>query len=445
MISMKNITLLAAAAIAGMLGFGLPAHAAPKAVAENSLTSGGEALLTKYTKMLDELKAEVQAAVAAVDETKKSAFMAARAEWSALKAPGPEATADEQKASERSCESGGIFQRLAPGTALHTPWEIGKDKRGVYGIVHRTDTDTDQVERYMHYEKAYLDGELDPAFKDMTTWECRFITDDPHSDEDLAWMRRMRRIYRPDHITYPDYKWRYVRIVKDDMPYCSTTHDPSLGSTAQEALALGGICGRRAFMGRLALRAFGVPARASTQTGVVKDAEIKALELTGCMKLGESDELIGDETGIEFVIPEDQRQIAVAEDGVITIPGVACYSPRKPSDRVVFIKSRNEGFQIHYGRLGQRPELIKYRIEAPAAGDCELTSQVATVSNKQEMVVRMNREEPVSHSLPYTKGAWMEMPPLKVKIEEGRNMISITARAPNRGISIKSFQLKPVK
>ena len=61
------------------------------------------------------------------------------------------------------------------------------------------------------------------------------------------------------------------------------------------------------------------------------------------------------------------------------------------------------------------------------------------------MVLRMNREEPASHSLPYTKGAWMEMQPLKVKLEAGQNMISITARAPNRGISIKSFQLKPVK
>lgn len=632
MIAMKSSTTSAFAAIAGMIGFGLPAHADPKAVAGNSLTAGGEALLTEYTRMLDGLRAEVQAAVPAVDEARKSGFMAVRAEWSGLEEPGAEAPADEQKAyaearenteakvlaaarllltdldgflagdeldgklmriailthatprgmaefsqqgaeeekiidrlfadealmkqileagganggsygqamrvyaaiqkaSGRSREAGSIFQRLALGTALHTPWKSKKEKVGVYGIVHRTDTPHGQIERYMHYEKAFLDGELDPAFKDMTAWECRFITDDPHSNEDLAWMREMMRVYRPDHITYPDYKWRYVRIVKDDMPYCSTTHDPSLGSTAQEALALGGICGRRAFIGRLSLRAFGIPTRASTQTGhaalshwtpdgwticlgawwsvaycgpqggldilletqarefpeefrkvlraqwigdalgeedvsirhygkgggfweslafckkqaVVKDAEIKALELTGGMKLGESDELIGDETGLAVEIPEDQRQIVVAGDGVITIPGVACYSPRKPSDRVVFMKSWGEGSQIHYGRLGQRPELIKYRIEVPAAGEYELTARVSTVSNKQEMVLRMNREEPVSHGLPYTKGAWMEMKPLKVKLEEGRNMISITARAPNRGISIKSFQLKPVE
>jgi hypothetical protein len=40
---------------------------------------------------------------------------------------------------------------------------------------------------------------------------------------------------------------------------------------------------------------------------------------------------------------------------------------------------------------------------------------------------------------------WMATEPLKVALDEGRNTISITARAPNRGVSIKQFQLKPVK
>lgn len=169
--------------------------------------------------------------------------------------------------SERAREVGSIFQRLALGTAIHMPWLIGKEKGGVHNIVYRTQTTVDQVERYLHYEKAYLDGELDPAFKDMNTWECRFITDDPYSNEALAWTRQMMRTYRPDHITNPDYKWRYVRIVKSDVPYVSPTSDPALGTPAQQHIALGGICGRRAFYGRLATRAFGIPSRASTQTG----------------------------------------------------------------------------------------------------------------------------------------------------------------------------------
>jgi len=437
------------------------------------------------------------------------------------------------KASERAREPGTIFQRLALGTALHMPWIPGKDRGSVPGIVYSTQTEIDQVARYLHYEKAYLDGELDPAFKDMNTWECRFITDDPYSNEDLAWVRQMMRTYRPDHITTPDYKWRYVRIVKSDVPYCSPTDDPSLGTPAQQHIALGGICGRRAFYGRLATRAFGIPSRASTQTAhgamchwtpdgwviclgawwsvaycgpqcgldflldsqarefadeyhkvlraqwigdacgeedvrigrgqygkgggfwdslafckkqaIVKDAEIKALELIGGMKLGESDELIGDETGEEIEIPEDAQKIVVGPDGVVTIPAVACSSPRKSSDRVLFMPGSTGGYQLHYSRLGQQPELIKYRIEVPAAGTYDLTADVATVAPKQQMLVRIDRDDPAPFDLPYTKGLWETTAPLRVSLSEGRATMSVTARAPNRGVSISRFRLTPVK
>ena len=461
------------------------------------------------------------------------------------------------KASERAREAGSIFQRLALGTSIHMPWlqaetkavkldadaEAGVDaptlppqdkkKGGVYGIVYRTETGVAQVPRYLHYEKAFLDGELDPAFKDMNTWECRFITDSEYSNEDLGWTRQMMRVYRPDHITTEDTKWRYVRFIKSDVPYCSTTNDPSLGTRPQMEVALGGICGRRAFLGRLTSRAFGIPSRASTQTGhgamshwspngwviclgawwdvawcgpqsgldflldsqarefetdyqqvlraqwlgdaygeenvsispgklgkgggfwdslafvkkqiIVKQAEVKALELAGGMKLGESDELLGDEQGADIEIPDAEKEIKVSADGTITIPAVACYSPRKSSDRILFLKSWDKGYQLHYSRLGQRPELFKYNIEAPADGEYELTTVASTVSRGVEVLVRINRDEPVSFDIPYTKGFWEPPKPLKVKLTQGRNVISITARTPNRGASIKNWQLKPLK
>lgn len=459
------------------------------------------------------------------------------------------------KASERAREVGTIFQRLALGTSIHMPWlqtetksvkldaeaEAGAEsptlppqdkKGGVYGIVYRTETGVAQVPRYLHYEKAFLDGELDPDFKDMNTWECRFITDSEYSNEDLAWTRQMMRNYRPDHITMEDTQWRYVRFIKSDVPYCSTTHDPSLGTRAQMEIALGGICGRRAFLGRLTSRAFGIPSRASTQTAhgamshwspdgwviclgawwsvawcgpqsgldfllesqareledyqlvrraqwlgdafgeqdvsispgkfgkgggfwdglafvkkqiMVKKAEVKALELAGGMKLGESDELLGDEQGEDIEIPDAEKEIKVAADGTITVPAVACYSPRKSSDRILFLKSWEEGYQLHYSRLGQRPELFKYRVEVPAEGEYELTALAATVSPNLDILVRVNRDEPVPFTMPYTKGFWESSDPVKVKLAEGSNVISISARSPNRGVSIKNWQLKPVK
>jgi hypothetical protein len=297
-------------------------------------------------------------------------------------------------------------------------------------------------------------------------------------------------------------------------------------------IALGGICGRRAFLGRLTSRAFGIPSRASTQTGhgamshwspdgwviclgawwnlawcgpqsgldflldsqareledyhlvrraqwlgdaygeekvsispgkfgkgggfwdglafvkkqiMVKKAEVEALELVGGMKLGESDELLGDEVGEDIDIPDADKEIQVAPDGTITIPAVACYSPRKSSDRILFLKSWEEGYQLHYSRLGQRPELFKYRVEVPAEGEYELTALAATVSPNLDILVRVNRDEPVPFTMPYTKGFWENSAPVKVKLAEGSNVISISARTPNRGVSIKNWQLNPVK
>lgn len=434
--------------------------------------------------------------------------------------------------SERARERGTILHRLAVGMAIQMPWLNDRERGGVHGMLFNGNSNIEQVPRYLHYEKAFLDGELDPAFPDFNTWECRYIANDPYSNEDLAWFREMLRTYRPDHITTDDYKWRYIRIVKSDVPYCSPTNDPALGTPGQQHIALGGICGRRAYYGRFSTRAFGIPSRQSTQTGhgamnhwtpdgwviclgawwsmawcgpwggldflldsqarefedyqlvrraqwigdafseeavsisngqygkgggfwkslafvkkqiMVHEAQVEALELVGGMKLGESDELIGDEEGEEIEIPDEFKEIVVSNDGTITIPAVSCYSPRKPSDRILFLKSWDEGYQLHYSRLGQRPELFKYRLEVPSEGEYELTALAATVSTDHEILVRINRDEPAPFAMPYTKGLWKSSEPMRVKLSEGRNMISVTARTPNRGVSIKNWQLKPVQ
>ena len=151
----------------------------------------------------------------------------------------------------------GILQRLALGTSL---------EQASPGI--KTKGKFDPVKRYLHYEKACLNGELDPAFKNMATWECRMITDAPESDEDLAWGREMLRNYRPDIIFEPDYRWRYVKIVRTDVPYPPPLEPQSDGtSRMQQFLCGGGKCGPRAFVGRFALRAFGIPTWGVTQPG----------------------------------------------------------------------------------------------------------------------------------------------------------------------------------
>jgi hypothetical protein len=518
MITLQNRTLRNILALILSFGscFSLVAAKAPE---KNPLSARGNTLLEKYTNMLDVLSADVKKSLPAVDEAKKSAFMAARAEWNALKAPEEGSSPKEQSDYKEAVTN-------IEAKSIETARALLADLDGFLGS-DKLDPSLMKIAIITHATPHGL-----AEFAQAGAEQEKII-------EDLTWCRKMMRIYRTDHITNPDYKWRYARIVKTDVPY-GTPADadgpllgrmPELGSTVQQILALGGICGPRAFFGRFSLRAFGIPTKPSTQTGhgalshwtpdgwticfggwwsvawcgpqggldllletqsrkffddyfkvlraqwigdalnekdvnirlygiggdfwnslaffkkqvLVKDAELKALELTGG-ELAESDHLTGDELAKIIEIPEEDRQVVISGDGVITIPAAGCYSPKEPTDRVVFMRSwDNKGSQVHYSRLGSRPELIKYRVEVPAAGEYELTAQLATVSFKQDIIFRMNREDPVTHPIPYTQGMWGEMQPLRVKLDEGKNTISVTARATNRGVTFKSFQLKPVK
>ena len=77
----------------------------------------------------------------------------------------------------------------------------------------------DPVRRYLHYERAYLGGDLDPSFVDRTTWECRMIGNCDATEEQLGWGRQMLRNYQPSQILQEDYTWRYCRSVRTEVGY----------------------------------------------------------------------------------------------------------------------------------------------------------------------------------------------------------------------------------
>ncbi|MFO0866115.1 MAG: hypothetical protein U0744_15955 [Gemmataceae bacterium] len=164
--------------------------------------------------------------------------------------------ADIRKASSRAAK--GIFHRLALGTALAHAVPIPQRNAAA-----KTDTPSfvDPVKRYLHYEKAHLDGELDPAFEKMTAWECRMIVNSDAPDHVLAWGREMLRNYRPDHIFNSNYGWRYSGVVRTDVAYRNSQFlkdDDSL-EFFQNVIKEGGVCGRRAFFGRFIVKSFGLP------------------------------------------------------------------------------------------------------------------------------------------------------------------------------------------
>lgn len=136
----------------------------------------------------------------------------------------------------------------------------------------KADTDSpqfaDPLKRHLAYEKAFLAGELDPAFKGLNAWEMRFVIDGEEPVHINAWGRKMMRNFRPEH-TRGDYGWRYVRIVTSDVQYGS--HNVPLDRDElqffQNIIMNGGVCGRRAFFGRFVLRSFGIPTIARPSRG----------------------------------------------------------------------------------------------------------------------------------------------------------------------------------
>ncbi len=169
-----------------------------------------------------------------------------------------------QKASAKAKD--GVLQRLALAVALEHAVPVNQSNPTAFTNAPAT---VDPVKRYLAYEKAYLDGDLDPAFKDLTAWDLRFVIYGEEPDETSAWGRQMLRNYRPDIAADPDYGWRYVQAVATDVKYGSgdQKYDRPELQNFQNIIMNGGICGRRAFFGRFILRAFGIPTTARPQSG----------------------------------------------------------------------------------------------------------------------------------------------------------------------------------
>jgi hypothetical protein len=434
--------------------------------------------------------------------------------------------ADIQKASAKA--KNGNLQRLALGISLEHAVPIRQTNPQTETNAPAT---VDPVKRYLHYEKAFLDGELDPGFKDLTVWEYRNVVNGDEPDRILAWGRQMLRNYRPDEISTSDYRWRYVKAVKTEVKYGSkdTRNDlPSL-QKYQNIIMNGGVCGRRAFFGRFILRSFGVPTLARPQRGhatlvhwtpkgwviclgatwgwgwtsygqdvdflamtqarkveaaylqvqraqwvgtvlgekrafgfcapasgiwggvalyrqreIIEEAKAVTLAAVGT-DIGEANESKGKDVVEAVTMTDADRKIVVGQDGVITIPAVACSKPTKSTAKILFMKSYLGGMQLHYSRNG-KPEEFEYTFEAPAAGRYALSARVVTTSANQHLLVAANdAKKPTNIAVPFTVGMWDKTPPVVVSLVKGRNVLRFSRNEPVKGLTIKEFTLTPAK
>jgi len=224
------------------------AHATPRGLAEFAQGGAGKAAI------VDQLLAE-----SGLMQEMLAAGGAAYGEWGNAMA----IFLDILRASPRAGE--GHFLRLAIGTSVAHARPIRQSKPKE--PADAPTVNIDPVKRYLHYEKAWLNGELDPVFDTFSAWEYRHVVNCDSPNEILQWGRDMLRNYRPDHIYNPDYGWRYVSSVRTEVPYGSQNvkYDEPTLHQYQNIIRNGGVCGRRAFYGRFILRAFGIPTWGVTQ------------------------------------------------------------------------------------------------------------------------------------------------------------------------------------
>lgn len=409
-----------------------------------------------------------------------------------------------QKASPGAKE--GVLQRLALAVAL--------DQVSAQG------TKIDPLERYEDFEQAYRKGELDEVFPKLTTWELRMVVDEPYTDQEIQWVRQMIKNYRPDLMTI-DYRWRYTEISPDEVEYTHFNGDIVPGTMAQKIIASGGVCGPRAWFGRLAARAFGIPVWGEQQPGHAAwthwtpdgwiicqgsnwddchwygqpgmdfylesearqfpDQYTKVLRAQWLGDIFGQTRFNGNHLGVAGFwpalglveerntvvdnhpkvaqrihpnafwgpvnIPAADRNITVAADGTITIPAVATTTPANTTAKVRFMKSDLGGMQLHYARLGSKPESIVYTLDAPAAGKYLLTARVVTVAIDQELLLTVDdATTPVTIAVPYTVGMWGKTQPVEVSLAKGKNVFTLARGGKDiRGVTIKDFTLTPVR
>jgi hypothetical protein len=169
-----------------------------------------------------------------------------------------------QKASPKA--KSGVLQRLAVGVSVEHA--LPAEQTNALEDTQAPKV-VDPVKRYLHFEKAYAAGELDPCFEKLSAWDYRNVVNGNEPDAILTWGREMLRNYRPDIISTSDQRWRYSKSVKTDVKYGSQDqkNDSPALHPFQNMINTGGVCGRRAFFGRFILRAFGVPTLARPQPG----------------------------------------------------------------------------------------------------------------------------------------------------------------------------------
>jgi hypothetical protein len=150
--------------------FVILSEATPRGLAEFASKGASEAALIEALLSNEELMLQMLVADGAADAKYGEAMKI----YTAIQAASPKAKS-------------GAMQRLALGIALEHAVPVSQRNPTAEADAPAT---VDPVARYLQYEKAYLAGELDPAFDSFNAWDYRMVVDGSEPDSTLVWGAR---------------------------------------------------------------------------------------------------------------------------------------------------------------------------------------------------------------------------------------------------------------
>jgi len=240
--------------------------------------------------------------------------------------------------------------------------------------------------------------------------------------------------------------WTKTRYNKD-LDFLATTQarrDAKGYMEVKRAQWIGDVVGEKPVYGLLSgVPGFWYGVSLYRQRQLVEQSGAEALEAVGA-ELGEAEDARNRYRVEAATVTEEDRRVVVDEQGVITVPAVACTKPSKSGGKVVFLPSNLGGKQLHYSRNG-RGQALEYEVEVPAAGTYRLTLRVASPSWQQHVKVTANGGAGQDVALPHTVGLWGETDPVDVELVAGKNSLRLEHRSEGyaKGFSMKELRMIP--
>ena len=180
------------------------------------------------------------------------------------------------------------------------------------------------------------------------------------------------------------------------------------------------------------------------QEGIIQRVDPQILIAVG-EDLGEADGSYDSNVPNTVEIPASEREIVVNDAGAIYIPAATTSSHTDNTENIRFMPSNLGGYQLHFRRFGMG-ERFEYTVHAPRAGTYELRARVVTPAWDQSVDLTINGANESTHiALPFTKGMWGEIEPVRIELQRGSNVLSFSRlHFFFNGVSFRDFMLVPV-